>query len=576
MVYCYAACARVFSDFLYLLMMLRHYQSIGHPISHDAAHNPALQALHKAETELLALRNEALSTRAAKSRERLQALGRLSVDERFAMLFDKGTKHLPLMSLAQGSANAESKSAGVYVAIGQIHGLYCIVIANDNCQSAGAWFERTPPKITRAQQSALKLRIPTVYLVECSGLYLPLAHEAFGGAHGAGAIFKFQARLMHAGIVQLAAVFGDCIAGGGYMPIMTDYVVMTEAANILIGGSAIAQGAKGVQLDARCVGGPNMHVHQSHCADERAPDDACAIAMLREQMAKLGSSNAPFYRKFTQDPVFDARECYQLLSRPASENIDVREILARCLDASLASEILPNFGQEIYACVGTVQGLSLVFIANSGRNTTTASGKLKAGSLLYRDGILKMQRIVRACAQDGLPIVWIQDVAGFDVGAEAESHGLLALGANLLYENTNNPAPQMTLILRKASGAGYYAMGGLPFEPAMQISTILAQQTVMAPQTLTQAVYSKRQQNAAQRNDMPGLMKIEEEMTDLCATAEQNASPVRNAQRLYTDEIVCLNEIPLYLRAFAEMSYQGCMRRRPERLWRLNDEEAQE
>ncbi len=554
--------------------MRRQYAAIGSSLAQDALETDNVQALQSEEERLRKIRHAALHERHPKALERLKRLGRLSVEERFKRLFDAGSEVLPLMSLARGSDNYDSRSAGVYVAIGQVHGLYCVVVANDNGQAAGAWFARTPNKITRAQKIALKLRVPIIYLVECSGLFLPLAHEAFAGADGGGSIFKLQAQLMHEGVVQLAAVFGDCIAGGGYMPIMTDYVIMTEAANMLIGGSAIAKGAKGIDLDQARIAGPNVHVHISHCADERAPDDNAAILMLREKIDALGQGNANFYRNDAQKPAFSSDEVYAILAKSSSAAWDLRELLARWVDASLVSELWHGFGEEIFACVGAVGGLDLVFIGNSGRILQNTQGQILSGALLYKDGIKKMQRIVRACAEDGIPIVWLQDVAGFDLGKGAEADGLLGLGANLLYENSNNPAPQMTIILRKASGAGYYAMGGLPFEPVMQLSTVLAEETVMSPETLANAVYAKKRELLSKdaAKNASALREINAAQEELLELARREASPLRNAELLYSDELVCLTEIPLYLRAFAEMSYQGYRKRRPRRLWRLNDE----
>lgn len=261
-----------------------------------------------------------------KARSRVHAKGKWTTWERIEALKDDGTRVFEVGTLVNWDVSFKGSKklapgAGVITCFARVEDRWCIVVANDNTVASGAWWPKTPEKIERAQEIALRLRLPVVYLVDCSGLFLPEQSKSFAGARGAGHIFKQNARLADAGVPQVAAVFGDCIAGGGYMPIISDRVIMTEKAYMVIAGAALIRGAKSLKLTSLDIGGPEVHVHQSRCADVRVPDDETAITQLRSEVARLPGSGAAFYRHGTEaaDPLHPPRNC-----RSSSRPIPVR------------------------------------------------------------------------------------------------------------------------------------------------------------------------------------------------------------------------------------------------------------
>ena len=317
------------------------------------------------------------------------------------------------------------------------------MIANDNTVASGSWWPQTPEKIIRAQTIALKLRIPVIYLVDCSGLFLPEQSRTFPGATGAGHIFKKNSELSAAGVPQIAGVFGDCIAGGGYMPIISDKVFMTEQAYMVIAGAALIQGAKSQNLSSLDIGGADVHVHLSACADERVPDDNVCLIRIAEEIKKLGSSSADYYRQgfAPQPPTFSSDELNALIPASGTQPYDVKEVLSRLVDDSLFWELLPDFGQEVIVGVGRINGLYVGIVANNQLLTDHPHqpGQKRPGGILYREGVSKISIFSRACNDDGIPLIWLQDISGFDIGTEAEKQGLLGYGSSLITPTLPTP-----------------------------------------------------------------------------------------------------------------------------------------
>jgi acetyl-CoA carboxylase carboxyltransferase component/biotin carboxyl carrier protein len=457
-----------------------------------------------------------------------------------------------------------------------------MVIANDNTVASGAWWPKTPEKIERAQAMALRLRVPVVYLVDCSGLYLPEQSKSFSGARGAGHIFKMNSRLSAEGVPQIAGVLGDCIAGGGYMPIISDRVYMTEEAYMVIAGAALIKGAKSQKMTSLGIGGPEVHVHASGCADVRVPDDETLLACLRREVSRLPSSAAPFYRGDAGPvaPAFAPRELEGLLPVDHREVYDAEQVLARLCDQSLFWEVLPDVGREMICGVGKVAGLYAGFVINRQGllDDPERPGQKRVGGSLYREGIAKVSAFSRACNDDGIPVVWLQDISGFDIGAEAERHGLLAYGSSLIYTNSTNQTPMFTVLLRKASGAGYYAMAGLPYDPVVQLSTALSRLSVMEGRTLAIAAYNSKLDDDFQivTQDPEERRAIAEGMKEVEARIDRDMDPFVAARQMDTDEIVELASLRGWLEALVEMSYQAAGHRRTKnpRIWSLHDLEA--
>ena len=517
-----------------------------------------------------------------KYKERVHAKGKLTTRERIQLLCDPDTRTFEVgtfVNWGRKFGKVESPGAGIVTLFARVEGRWVVVIANDNTVASGAWWPRTPEKIERAQEMARRLGLPVVYLVDCSGLYLPEQSRSFPGATGAGHIFKKNSLLAAEGVPQIAGVFGDCIAGGGYMPIISDRVIMTEQAYMVIAGAALIKGAKSQHLSSLGIGGPEVHVAQSGCADERAPDDETALVMIRAEIAKLGGSSAPFYRHGAEaaPPHHLGGEIRKLLPDDHRMVYDVEEILARLVDESLFWELLPDRGREIIVGIGRVGGLYMGFLANRQGlvDDPEHHGAKKPAGILYREGIAKLSAFSRACDADGIPIVWLQDVSGFDIGVEAERLGLLGYGSSLIYTNSTNRVPMFSVLLRKASGAGYYAMAGLPYDPVVQLSTPITRQSVMEGRTLAIATYNTKLDDDFEiaTDDPEERAAIQEGMRKVEARIEGDMDPYRAAAQMDTDEIVAVGELRAWLEALAEMSYQspGGRRTKNPRIWSLHD-----
>ena len=554
--------------------------------------------------------------------ERVHQKAKLTTLERIALLIDSNSEIFPVCSLVNWGrdfeANAQQKrirstlhqlrtaledenitkdvleeilsnatkhhpkfapGAGVVTAFCQIRSRWVMVIANDNTVASGSWWPRTPEKIQRAQDMALRLRIPVVYLVDCSGLFLPEQSLSFPGKHGAGHIFQRNAVLSAEGVPQIAGVFGDCIAGGGYMPIISDRVFMTESAYMVIAGAALIKGAKSQQLTSLDIGGPEVHVHQSGCADDRVPDDSTCIQFIQREIEKLPSSAIEYYRfgADVQEPISSPAELYGIFPKDHRHSYSITEVLARLVDGSVVHEYLPHTGKEICTVIARISGLWVGLACNVQEpQKHPERDELRPGGILYKEGIAKLASFSRACNDDGIPLFWFQDIAGFDIGLEAESLGLLGYGSSLIYSNSTNKAPFFSILLRKASGAGYYAMAGLPYEPIVQLSTTFSRLSVMEGRTLAIAAYRTKLDDNFEidTTDPDERKKIAQGMESTAQRIEEDMDPVKAAAQMDTDEIICLHELRDWLCLLAECSYQsiGYRRVKNPRIWSIHDQ----
>jgi len=558
---------------------------VGRPL--DAFLAAATAARHRTkaaerETKLATLRAEVAAGWGDEYVARVHEKKKLTTRERLERLKDPGTRLFEVGTFVNhGRMFGKSKSpaAGVVTAFAQVEGRWTMVIANDNTVASGAWWPETPEKIERAQEMARRLKLPTIYLVDCSGLYLPEQSRSFPGRTGAGHIFKKNALLSNEGVPQIAGVFGDCIAGGGYMPIISDRVIMTEQAYMVIAGAALIKGAKSQSLSSLSIGGPEVHVGVSGCADVRVPDDETALELIRREVAKLPTSGAAYHRHGADAlaPHFEPKELAALLPDDHRHVYEADEVLARLVDQSLFWECLPERGREMIVGVGRVNGLYLGFVANRQGliDDPEHHGAKKPAGILYQEGIAKVAAFSRACNADGIPIVWLQDISGFDIGVEAERLGLLGYGSSLIYANSTNTVPMFTVLLRKASGAGYYALAGMPYEPVVQLSTTLTRLSVMEGRTLAIATYNTKLDDDFEiaTQDPAEKKKIEDGMRAVEARIEGDMDPYQAAAQMDTDEIVRADELRPWLELFAESAYQssGARCTKNPRIWSLHD-----
>ncbi len=550
----------------------------------EETYRSQLDAMRAKNNELFAKRAQVRDGWGEQYRERVRAKGKLTTWERIERLRDPESPLWPIGTLVNdgcefGPDKRTSPGAGVVTAFVQVEQRWTVVIANDNTVASGSWWPQSPEKIQRAQEIALRLRLPVIYLVDCSGLFLPEQATTFPGRAGAGAIFRMNSLLSDAGVPQIAGVHGDCIAGGGYMPIISDVVYMTEQAYMVIAGAALIKGAKSMNLTSLTIGGPDVHVHLSRCADHRVPDDETLLDRVRAEVRKLPSSAADYYRygSAPAPPRYPASELDGLFPVDHRMAYDPYQILARLVDHSLFWEVWPARGEEMICGVGRVNGLYAGFIINNPQLTDhpVQSGAKRPGGILYRDGIAKISQFSRACNDDGLPIVWLQDISGFDIGVEAERQGLLGYGSSLIYTNSTNTVPMITVLLRKASGAGYYAMAGLPYRPVLQLATPLTRLAVMEGRTLAIGAFRTRLDDQFRvLADSPedgakiraGMQQVEDRIT-------RDMDPFAAAARRDVDEVVAPSELRGWLEAVVTMTYQTIGHRRVKnpRIWSLHD-----
>jgi 3-methylcrotonyl-CoA carboxylase beta subunit len=564
-------------------------ERIGSPIENfmdPAEYKHNLEHMQKLNEEFSARQKEIRAGWGEKYVERVHKKGKLTTWERLELLKDPDSKIFPIGSyvnygveFGEGESRKQALGAGVVTAFMKVQQRHVVVIANDNTVASGSWWPLTPEKIERAQEIALKLRIPVIYLIDCSGLFLPEQSKTFAGKSGAGYIFKMNALLSAQQVPQIAGVCGDCIAGGGYMPIISDIVYMTEQAYMVIAGAALVKGGKSQNITSNSIGGPDIHVAISNCADYRVPDDQTLIYKIKEEIKKLPSSGIKYYY-YGQEPnlpYYDPKEIEGIFPSDYRVTYDIRQVIARLVDHSLFWEIFPHKGQEIVTGIARINGLYIGIIANNQNLTDHPmhKGSKRVGGLLYRDGIAKMTTFSRACNSDGIPIIWLQDIAGFDIGMEAENMGLLGWGSNLLYTNSTNTVPVITVLLRKASGAGYYAMNGRPYEPILQFSTPLTRLAVMEGRTLAIGTYHSKLDDDFNIvfTNQEEYEAIKKGMAEVEQRINRDMNPILTARQLDTDEIVLMHDIRSYLETVVEMAYQstGYRRVKNPRIWSLHD-----
>ncbi|MFZ1946219.1 MAG: carboxyl transferase domain-containing protein [bacterium] len=544
------------------------------------------EAMEKLERNLEAKRAEVKAGWGDEYVERVHKKGKLTTWERLELLKDAGSEILPVgtfvnygQEFGEGKDKKKCPGAGVVTTFVKVEGRHTMVIANDNTVASGAWWPQTPEKIERAQHIALRLRIPVIYLVDCSGLYLPEQSRSFPGPTGAGFIFKMNSLLSATGVPQIAAVFGDCIAGGGYMPIISDRVYMTEQAYMVIAGAALIKGGKSQNITSLTIGGPDVHVHISNCADFRGPDDQAVLKMIRRDISLLPTSGIEYYKYDgdTSEPLYDTGELKCIFPYDYRMSYDTRQVIARLVDSSLFWELLPAKGEEMITGIARIGGLYVGVIANNQFliGHPEYPDQKRPGGILYREGIAKISQFSRACNDDGIPIVWLQDISGFDIGTEAEKEGLLGYGSNLIYTNSTNSVPMITVLLRKSSGAGYYAMASSAYDPVVQLSTPITRLAVMEGRTLAIGAFRTRLDDNFEIIDTnpEEIEKIKRGMQEVEDRITRDMDPVRSASLRDTDEVVAMHELRPYLRAMVEMSYQaiGYRRVKNPRIWSMHD-----
>ena len=405
-----------------------------------------------------------------KAQAKQHARGKMLARERVEALCDPGTPFLEVGLWAGHGMYEEwggAPAGGVVTGVGTIHGRDVVVVSNDATVKAGAWFPITCKKVLRAQEISLENRLPIVYLVDSAGVFLPMQEEIFPDKEHFGRVFYNNARLSAEGIFQMAAIMGSCVAGGAYLPIMSDESHIVEGSSIFLAGSHLVKAAIGEVIGNEELGGAVVQTDVSGVVDHRHPDDASCLAKIRSQFAQLAAAEcAPFARREPVDPLFPQEELYGVMPISRGKPYETKEVLARILDGSELDEFKETYGRTIVCGTGWIGGWPVGIVANNRSITHRATGtgardkELQIGGVVYSDAADKGARFVQLCNQKGVPLVFLQDVTGFMVGSRAERGGIIKDGAKMVNAVANSTVPKLTLFLGNSFGAGNYAMCG--------------------------------------------------------------------------------------------------------------------
>jgi acetyl-CoA carboxylase carboxyltransferase component len=513
---------------------------------------------------MAALRAEEDSIRlggGAKAAEAQRAKGRLTVRERLKLLLDEGTELLELGLWAAHGMYAEyggAPGAGVVTGLGRVCGRLCMIIANDATVKAGAFFPMTAKKVLRAQTIALENRIPTLYLVDSAGVFLPLQEDVFPDTDDFGRVFRNNAVMSSLGVPQITAIMGMCVAGGAYLPVMTDTVLMTEGSGLFLAGPSLVQAAIGQKTEAEELGGATMHAEISGTVDFKEPDDAACLARLRSLVGKIGTrrgtnlASEAFDRiEFDEqrdEPRFAAEDLYGLLNPgPGASNVyDMREVIARIVDRSEFDEYKADFGRTVLCGYARIGGRAVGIVANQKTNQsqTVAMGpsagtkRIEVGGVIYTESAQKAARFIMDCNQSLVPLVFLHDVNGFMVGKDAEWSGIIRAGAKMVSAVSTSVVPKITVIVGGSFGAGHYAMCGKAYDPRFLFAWPTARYAVMSGTSAAITLAEVRAKQMERGGKVLSEVEKKALYDEIKVTYDVQADPRYGAARLWIDAII--------------------------------------
>ena len=474
--------------------------------------------------------------------------GKMTARERVAALIDDDTPFNELgLFVGRGMYEEDGgcPAGGTVMGLGRVSGQLCMIVANDATVKAGAWFPITAKKNLRAQEIALENRVPIVYLVDSAGVFLPMQDEIFPDKEHFGRIFRNNARLSALGVPQIAAIMGSCVAGGAYLPIMSDESLIVDGTgSVFLAGPFLVQAAIGEETDSETLGGATTQTAVSGVCDYKMPDDATCLATIRELVAGLGPSDrAGFTRARASAPAFDAEEVYGVLPESRQQPYDMREVLARIVDADSWVEVKADYGQTLLCGYARIDGWSVGIVASQRQVVRAAAPKgkpseMQIGGVIYADAADKAARFVLQCNQKTIPLLFLQDVTGFMVGTRAEQGGIIKDGAKLVSAVANSVVPKFTVVVGNSYGAGNYALCGKAYDPRLMLAWPTAQIAVMggsqAAKTLLYVEERKLSKQGLELSDADRAARLAE----IEKRYAETTSPVYAAARLWVDEII--------------------------------------
>lgn len=475
--------------------------------------------------------------------EKHHAKGKMTARERIETLIDPDTETLEIGAFAGEGMYKEHggcPSGGVVIKIGYVSGRQCIIVANDATVKAGAWFPITGKKNLRAQEIAMDNNLPIIYLVDSAGVYLPMQDEIFPDKEHFGRIFRNNAVMSSQGITQIAAVMGSCVAGGAYLPIMSDEsLIVDKTGTIFLAGSYLVKAAIGETIDNETLGGATTHTAVSGVCDYKSKDDAECLQTIRNLMDKIGAADsAGFDRKKAKAPKEDQKEIYGLFPRERTKPYNMKDIIARMVDDSDFTEYKADYGKTIICGYARVDGWSVGIIANQREVVKSAKGEMQFGGVIYTDSADKAARFIMVCNQKNIPLVFLQDVSGFMVGSKSEHAGIIKDGAKMVNAMANSVVPKFTVVMGNSYGAGNYAMCGKAYDPRLIVSWPTAELAVMsgasAAKTLAQIEISSLKKKGKEVDEV-----VQKELYDkIKARYDEQISPYYAASRIWVDAII--------------------------------------
>ncbi len=479
------------------------------------------------------------SARIAKEHEK----GKLTARERIAYLIDPQSDFLEIGAFAADGMYEEEggcPSAGVITGIGYVKSRMCMIVANDATVKAGAWFPMTAKKNLRAQEIAMENRLPVIYLVDSAGVFLPMQNEIFPDKEHFGRQFRNNAKMSAMGIVQIAAIMGSCVAGGAYLPIMSDEaMIVDKTGSIFLAGSYLVKAAIGETIDNETLGGATTHCEISGVTDNKYDSDQACLEAIRNIFDKLGHQpNAGFDRAEPKEPSISPAKLLENFPTERVKPYDMLEVLAGLVDKSSFDEYKKDYGKTLICGTARIDGWAVGIVANQRKIVKTAKGEMQMGGVIYSDSADKAARFIMNCNQRKIPLVFLQDVSGFMVGSKAEHGGIIKDGAKMVNAMANSVVPKFTLLLGNSYGAGNYAMCGKAYDPRLIFAWPTAQMAVMSGASAAKTLLQIKVASLKKKGKVISPENEKELLDEITSKYNEELSPYYAASRLWVDGVI--------------------------------------
>lgn len=497
------------------------------------------QLVYELKTRLKKIYQGGGEKNAAKQKEK----GKLLARERIAYLIDKNSEFLEVGAFTADGMYKEQggcPAAGVVCGIGYVSGRQCMIVANDATVKAGAWFPMTAKKNLRAQEIAMENRLPVIYLVDSAGVYLPMQDEIFPDKEHFGRMFRNNAIMSGEGIVQISAIMGACVAGGAYLPIMSDEaMIVDKTGSVFLAGSYLVKSAIGEDVDNETLGGATTHCEISGVTDYKHPNDEACLDSIRNIMSMLGApENAGFDRIAPVKPKEKEEELYGILPENRDKPYEMMDIINRLVDGSEFEEYKKGYGQSIVCGLGRIDGWAVGIVANQRKVVKSKKGEMQFGGVIYSDSADKASRFIMNCNQKKIPLVFLQDVTGFMVGSRSEHGGIIKDGAKMVNAVANSVVPKFTIVLGNSYGAGNYAMCGKAYDPRLIYAWPTAKIAVMGGSQAAKTLLQIQEASLKAKGEVITPEKETELLKAITDKYDSQTTPYYAASRLWVDGII--------------------------------------